>query len=329
MYSWGNDTSTWNKPGAYKYDSAKAPYLEDLAEEAAEKGPRTYAKKKEPKIELVDSKGKTISSDSANPVIFGIDGTGSMQTWPFEFFDRAPLIYQTLSQYRDDVEIAFSVIGDAYCDDFPLQVTHFDKGVDLDDKLKALHGEGRGGPGIRESYELWAYFMNEHSETPNAVNPFLFVLGDERFYDAVNPAQVKKYTGDVLQGEMDSINVWKQLGQKYDIWLLRKSYPGRDDEIIPQWEEAIGPQKIIPIYDPMRVVDTAMGVVAKRWGHFSDFNVNINARQDSEKVSEVMESLRAVSEADLADMDSKYSSPGSVVKSKSLVADEADSTSSA
>ncbi|MBI2666263.1 hypothetical protein HYX13_01490 [Candidatus Woesearchaeota archaeon] len=296
MYSWGSDdTAGWKNPGGYKYDEAKAPYLEDLAKKAEKEGPRTYLKKREPDMKQVDPKGKTISTQSKNPIIFGIDGTGSMQKWPAEFFDRAPLLYQTLSQYRDDVEISFSVIGDAIADDFPLQVADFDKGVALDAKLKALHGEGRGGPGIRESYELFAYFMLEHAETPKAEKPFLFILGDEKFYDAVNPAQVEKYIGDKPQ-EMSSIKVWQELAKRYDIRLLHKEYPGRDEEVLTQWREAIGTQNIVPIYDSLRVVDVAMGLVAKSWGHFDDFEKNLGARQDEEGVSTVMQSVRAAPE---------------------------------
>ena len=33
--------------------------------------------------------------------------TGSMQTWPAEIFDRLPLLYNTLAQYRPDLEVLF------------------------------------------------------------------------------------------------------------------------------------------------------------------------------------------------------------------------------
>ena len=45
--------------------------------------------------------------------------TGSMANWPFEIFDRLPLLYNTLSQYREDLEICFAAIGDAGVDRSP------------------------------------------------------------------------------------------------------------------------------------------------------------------------------------------------------------------
>lgn len=292
MYSWGDDTSAWKNPGSYDYGSAKAPYLKDLEKEAAKAGPKTYTQTSTPNLKLVDPKGKTITTTSKNPIIFGIDGTGSLQTWPGEFFDRAPLLYQTLSKYRDDVEISFSVIGDTVSDDWPVQVSDFGKGVTLDSFLNALKPEGRGGPGIRESYELWAHYINQHAQTPNAISPFLFILGDEKFYDKVDPKQVKQYLGDTLQAPIPSIDVWKSLSQKFDVYLLRKQYPGHDEEITTQWKEAIGEQKIIPVYDSSRVVDIAMGLVAKKWGNYGDFENNLSARQDEKGIASVMASLK-------------------------------------
>ena len=195
MYSWGNDESTWKNPGGYQFDDA--PYLKKVADEVKTKGitERTYSTNLGPDMGLVDPKGKVIRSESKNPIIFGVDGTMSMQSWPGEIFDRLPLFYKTLAQYRADVEVSFSVVGDAKWDDWALQVADFGKGTVLDDHLKALYAEGRGGPGLEESYGLWAHFMNTQVETPNAEKPILFLACDEMFYKTVDPAHIKKYLG--------------------------------------------------------------------------------------------------------------------------------------
>ncbi|MBI4141184.1 hypothetical protein HY485_05085, partial [Candidatus Woesearchaeota archaeon] len=293
MYSWGDDTATWKNAGAYDYGDAKRGYFEELKKEASIKGSRTYSKKKGPNLELVDPKGKNLATESENPIIVMVDGTGSMQTWPAEIFDRLPLFYQTLSKYKDGIEVSFSVIGDANIDQAPCQITPFGKGTTLDDYLKGLHPEGGGGPGIRESYELWAHFVNEHVKTPKATSPFMIIMGDEKFYDQISPEQAKHYLGDTIQAPIDAKTVWKSLAQKFDIYLLRKEYAGHDDEIKAQWAEAIGPQKIIPVYEPTRVVDVAMGIIAKRWGKFGDFKTNLSARQDDGGIAKVMDSLRS------------------------------------
>ena len=185
MYSWGNDTNAWKNPGTYDFGSARRTYLDKAEEVAAKEGPRTYVASITPKMALVDPKGRNIISDSENPILVLVDGTQSMQDWPAKIFDRLPLMYQTLTKYRKDVEISFSVIGDANsisgaCDKWPVQVGNFakgpgesPKGKTLDDYLKALTPEGGGGPGIREGYELWAYFLQESCKTPKAKSPFV------------------------------------------------------------------------------------------------------------------------------------------------------------
>ena len=93
-------------------------------------------------------------------------------------------------------------------------------GVDLEEKLNALGCEGGGGAQIHESYELFAHYMLNHCETPNADRPFLFIYGDEKFYKDVNPRQVAHYIGDVLPGPVKSEDVWKALLKKYQDFTL-------------------------------------------------------------------------------------------------------------
>ncbi len=291
----------WKGPGKFDFGSAKKPYLDNLAKEAESLGPRDYLSKKTPDLKLVDPKGKTIKSDSKDVLILGLDGTGSMKKSPFEFFDRSPLIYQTLVKYCPDIEICYSVIGDAKWDQWPAQVNDFGKGVGLDSHLKALLAEGGGGPGIRESYELWAHFMLNHVEIPKAESPTMIIIGDERFYEQIDPAQVKEVFGGELTQPLSSMKVWQQLAERYDIYHLHQKFTGgyeaekKDGEIVDAWKEAIGEQRVIQIYDPMRIADQVMGIMAIKWGYSSDFKKNMNARQDDKEVESVMASLRAAS----------------------------------
>jgi len=283
MYSWGGDTSDWRGKRKYNYDKARNKELDKYSKESRANGPRTYSLNRVPNSELVIAR-KTISSDSQNPIIFGIDVTGSMCEWPGEFFDRAPLLYQTLSQYKPDVEISFGAIGDATCDSHPLQINTFGKELALESHIQAIGCEGGGGGHITESYELFAHFMNTHCSTPNARQPFLFIFGDERFYDKVDPAQAEHYIGGALQQPLDSKQVFRELAQKFNVYLLHKPYgqgqqSAIDDAVISCWTDAIGGQKIIEIPSKERAVDIAMALVARQWGRFDDFKNNLEARQ--------------------------------------------------
>ena len=193
--AWDGDTSGWYGEAKYSYGSRGAKKREAAASRAAADGPRTYKKASGPNAKMIDPR-KHISTTSKNPLIIAVDVTGSMSNWPAEIFDRLPLLFNTLSQYRDDLEICFVAIGDARYDDWPLQVTTFASGYDLEQQLGSLYGEGGGGDGP-EGYGLFAHWVNTHVEVPEAgETPFLIVFGDAPMHPEVPQGEIAHYLGD-------------------------------------------------------------------------------------------------------------------------------------
>ncbi|MBN1138820.1 MAG: zinc ribbon domain-containing protein [Anaerolineae bacterium] len=286
MYSWAEDTSTWYGDGTYRYRAEGSGRRKAAAARAKAHGPRTYDRTDGPNEAIVDPH-KHIRSTSANPLIVAVDVTGSMADWPFEIFDRLPLLYNTLSQYREDLEICFAAIGDAGCDHWPLQVTTFASGYDLEQLLSSLYGEGGGGD-APESYGLLAHWINTHVEAPNAHDvPFLILFGDAPMHPQVPAEQIAHILGDRGNGSVDAIKAWRQACQTWNTWFLRRPTGRPGDLVDQQWGQAIGGQKILHIEDEQRAVDYAMGLIARAWGHFGDFQDNMRARQDESKVLEV------------------------------------------
>jgi hypothetical protein len=286
MYSWDEDTSSWYGKAKYSYGSRGAAKRKTAAKRAAAEGPRTYSQKGGPNEKIIDPQ-KRVRSESANPLIIAIDVTGSMADWPFEIFDRLPLLYNTLSQYREDLEICFAAIGDAAVDRWPLQVTTFASGFDLEQLLGALYGEGGGGD-APESYGLFSHWLNTHVRIPDLSEPpFLIVFGDVTMHKRVPRGQIAHYLGDEVQADIDAIASWRQVTETWNTWFLRRPTGRRGDAVDMQWSLAIGGQKLLYIEDEQRAVDYAMGLVARAWGHFGDFQDNMRARQSEEKVASV------------------------------------------
>ena len=292
MYSWYDDTSDWVRPAAYAYAPATKDARDAEAARAAAAGPRTYASKGQPDMQIVDPR-KRIRSNSKNPLVIAVDVTGSMQRWPFEIFDRLPLLFNTLSQYRPDVEISFVAIGDAVCDRWPLQTTDFARGFDLEKLLKGIYGEGGGGD-EPESYGLFAHWLNEHVAVPNAERPFLIVFGDATMHPTVPAGQIHHVIGDEIGQDVDAIAAWNRASRNWNTWFLRRPGGRKGDAVETQWGKAIGAQQVVQIDDELRAVDYAMGLVARTWGHFGDFKENMLARQDEEKVGELEKRLDEV-----------------------------------
>lgn len=293
MYSWLNDTSEWYGKADYKYGKG-GEHLRSAAEaRAAASGPRTYEKKEGPNEKIIDPT-KQVVSHSKNPLIIAIDVTGSMAQWPFEIFDRLPLLYNTLSQYREDLEICFVAIGDSGVDRWPLQVTGFANGYDLEQLLGALYGEGGGGDSP-ESYGLLAHWVNTHVSVPKTdEKPFLIVFGDATMHEEVPAAQVNHYLGEGIKKKVNSIEAWNKVSENWNTWFLRRPTTLRGDAVDQQWAKAVGEQKIFHIEDEQRAVDYAMGLIARAWGYFGDFQENMLARQSKEVVGEVLHLVELV-----------------------------------
>jgi ribosomal protein S27AE len=284
MYSWDEDTTTWYGKGKYRYRAKGAAKRKAAAERAKEHGPRTYKARHSPN-EKITAPQKHVRCESSNPLIVAIDVTGSMADWPFEIFDRLPLLYNTLSQYREDLEICFAAIGDAACDQWPLQVTSFASSFDLEQLLAALYGEGGGGD-APESYGLFAQWVNTHVEIPDLKEPpFLIVFGDVYMHPWVPKEQISHYLGDRVHNDVDAVKAWNQVCKTWNTWFLRRPTGKPGDKVDQQWGKAIGEQKIFHIKDEQRAVDYAMGLIARAWGHFADFQDNMRARQSEEKVA--------------------------------------------
>ncbi len=293
MYSWNEDTSSWYGEQNYAYGDRGADRRSKAAKRASASGPRTYAQKKHPNEKIVDPK-KHIRSESKNPLIIAVDVTGSMSSWPSEIFDRLPLLYNTLSQYRDDLEISFAAIGDAKVDRWPLQVTTFANGFDLEQLLNALHGEGGGGD-APESYGLFAHWVNTHVEIPNAEEkPFLIVFGDIDMHDKISKNSISKYLGDSAFRDVDAFDAWGEVTKNWNTWFLRRPTGKVGDKVDKEWAKAIGKNKIFHIKDEQRAVDYAMGLIARAWGEFDDFQSNMLARQSQDKVDMVSKPIEMI-----------------------------------
>lgn len=293
MYSWDEDTSKWYGKGRYAYAPAASDARAEAAERAAASGPRTYQGKSGPNEKIIDP-SKHISTTSTNPLVIAVDVTGSMASWPFEIFDRLPLLYNTLSQYRPDLEVCFAAIGDGAVDRWPLQVTTFAGGFDLEQLLGSIYGEGGGGD-APESYGLFAHWLNTHVSIPNAGEPpFLIVFGDITMHPKTPAKQISHYLGNGVRRDVDSIKAWKEVTRRWNTWFLRRPTGKKGDHVDKQWGQAIGEQKIFHIEDEQRAVDYAMGLIARSWGHFANFQDNMRARQSEETVQEVSEPIALV-----------------------------------
>src|SRR5262245_12095704 len=136
------------------------------------------------------------------------DVTGSMQTVPRILQANLPRLMGLLIRkgYLEHPQILIGAIGDATCDEAPLQIGQFESGIEIEEDLGKLYLEGGGGGQTTESYELAMYFMARHTaldclEKRNQ-RGYLFVIGDEMPYAKVKRREVASIIGDKLQADL-------------------------------------------------------------------------------------------------------------------------------
>jgi len=218
----------------------------------------------------LDPRGVTLreSRDSAEhprsvaiAVLF--DVTGSMGSVPRALQARLPQLLGLLLRkgYVEDPQIMFGAIGDATCDQAPLQVGQFESDNRMDDDLSAILLEGGGGGQKTESYELALYFMARHVEadcyTRRGKRGYLFVIGDEMAYSRVKRAEALAVIGDGLQADIPLAGIVAEVTRRWDTYYILPqgaSYAG-DAEVLRFWRDLLG-QNVIELADLDAVTET-------------------------------------------------------------------------
>lgn len=244
-----------------------------------------------------------LHTDSNAPLVIACDVTGSMGESPATIFSKCPYLDLEGKEYLgDDLAISFAAIGDAYSDNYPLQVRPFAKGLDLKKRLEELIIEGGGGGQSMETYDLAALYYATHVEMPNALNPIFVFIGDEGLYEFVDKAQAKRWTRTTLEKRMSYKEVLQALQQKYAVYCIRQPYSktgtdkmsATDKKIHKQWADVLGEDHMAFLPDATRIVDVIFGILAKETGRVKYFQEEITQRQTPKQVNTAMKGLKTI-----------------------------------
>lgn len=230
-----------------------------------------------------------LKSTASNVIIIVQDVTVSVSAWLLDIFSRMPTLYIEACQYlgTDDLEILFIAHGDVRTDNFPVQVSRFGRGEELDMILGSFYTRCGGGGQGDESQEIVAYYLLKQVDTTSAQNVYTYFITDEAACEILDPEYVKEYldlpmdneliqTKDVFAGLQRRGKVFTVLcetkNSQYDVNSIRKS-----------WENNIGKDNVIPLNDSRRVVDVILGSIAKLTGELAQFTQNLITRQKNSK----------------------------------------------
>lgn len=191
------------------------------------------------------------------------DVTGSMRQVPRALQAKLPqLLGLVLRQgYVAHPQIMFGAIGDATCDNAPLQVGQFESDNRMDDDLGRILLEGGGGGQKTESYELAMYFMARHTSidcfAKRGKRGYLFMIGDEMAYPKVKARELSAVIGDKGQGDVPLGRVVSELTRMWDTYYILPegaSYAG-DKAVLGFWRNLLG-QNVVELADLGAVCET-------------------------------------------------------------------------
>lgn len=251
---------------------------------------------------------RRIECSHMNPIVLELDGTGSNKHAANVFYDKMPMFWGQLVEHGilSDPSISFAVNGDAWCDDYPLQVCDFREGIAIDAELGQVVLEGGGGSNSTESYELAAWFYARRCTLPEGSYPFYFVLADEGVYDSLSPAHLKEVCGATIKKPMPTAKIFDELKKKFqgNVFLIHLPYGSdySDRPVVMQWIELLGSDHVLCISEPKAMVDVILGAIAIASGKrtLEEYLADLEERgQTKARIKQVSEALKEVIPSDI------------------------------
>ncbi len=196
------------------------------------------------------------------------DVTGSMQSVPRVLQQNLPRLMNLLIRkgYLEHPQIMVGAIGDATCDQAPLQIGQFESGIEIEEDLGKLFLEGGGGGHITESYELAMYFMAWHTALDcyekRGKKGYLFVIGDEAPYPNVKRKEIQAVIGDGIQADIPFPEVIAKLQQRYEVYYIIPKMTSHwgNEEIRKRWTALLG-QNVLRLEDPAGICELIASVI--------------------------------------------------------------------
>lgn len=191
------------------------------------------------------------------------DVTGSMGSVPRVLQAKLGALMRVLivKGYVAHPQILFGAVGDAYCDQVPLQIGQFESGLEMDDDLGKIVLEGGGGGQVFESYELGYYFMARHTAIDcfdrRHRKGYLFTIGDEKPYASVRARQVRDLIGAPLERDIPTAQIIAEAEARYTCFHIipTNTSHGSDRAIQKHWRDLLG-ERVLLLEDEAAVCET-------------------------------------------------------------------------
>lgn len=160
---------------------------------------------------------------NTKPVILALDVTGSMGSAAMEVAKQINVVMTKLYENVTDIEFMVMGIGDLAYDDAPIQASQFESDIRIAEQLDKVYFEGGGGGNAFESYSAAWYFGLYHTKLDcwkRGQKGIIITMGDEPLNPYLPKDALARATGDNLQGDVETAELYKAASEKFDIYHL-------------------------------------------------------------------------------------------------------------
>lgn len=162
------------------------------------------------------------------PVILALDVTGSMGSAAMEVAKKLNTVMTNLYDKVRDVEFLVMGIGDLSYDVAPIQASQFESDVRIAEQLDSIYFEGGGGGNGFESYTAAWYFGLRHTKLDcwkRNKKGIIITMGDEPLNPYLPRVELGRATGDGLQGDIETGELYKEVIEKFHVYHLMVDDP--------------------------------------------------------------------------------------------------------
>lgn len=165
---------------------------------------------------------------NTRPVILALDVTGSMGGAAVEVAKKLNVVMTGLYEKVADVEFLIMGIGDLAYDNAPIQASQFESDIRIAEQLDKIYFEGGGGGNSYESYTAAWYFGLRHTKLDcwnRGQKGIIITIGDEPLNPYLPKSPFSNATGDNLQGDVETDDLYEEASRKFDIYHLAVNDP--------------------------------------------------------------------------------------------------------
>ena len=209
------------------------------------------------------------------PVILALDVTGSMGSAAAEVAKKMNEVMTRLYEEITDVEFLIMGIGDLTYDRAPIQISQFESDCRIAEQLDLVYMEHGGGGNDYESYTVAWYMGARHTRLDcwnRGKKGLIITMGDEPLNPVLPCRPLSAATGDALQADVETRDLYGEVSQKYDLYHIHVRHR-RPDRYADQVQSSFGgllPKGHLVMTDLEGISETLVRIVtdhAKKKSH--------------------------------------------------------------